>query len=146
MWKKATQKVTMTGVPFFGHNTDFVSGGGSKFVSRFSCDLRRGGVFSNRPRANGGVGGSVDQDEAARRPIARVRIEKQGHVSLELDGADFVHLQSSARFVRQSIYVDAMADVESPDLCLASGVFYVIGAAQFEGRPMKREAPGNQIT
>src|SRR6267378_3395782 len=61
-------------------------------------------------------------------------------MGLELHRTNFVHLQSSRGLLRQSIDVDAMADAERPDFCLANGVFDEISAAQYEGGTVK---PGN---
>src|SRR5882762_3229596 len=63
-------------------------------------------------------------------------------MGLELHRTNFVHLQSSRGLFRQSIDVDAMADVERPDFCLANGVFDEISAAQFEGGTVKPDNAG----
>src|SRR5712692_10162845 len=140
------RKMAMTCVSFLRSNRNFVYGGGSKFVFGLSCDLRRRDVFLNHPRAHRSVRRSVNPNEAARRPVTGVGIEKQGHMRLEFNGTDFIHFQSSGRLFHQGIDVAAMADVQRPDLRLTSGVFYEIGAAQYEGCPVKPDDPGMEFS
>src|SRR6266446_6858535 len=133
--------MAVTCIPLLGRNRNSVYGGSRNFVFRCSCDLRRGDIFLNHSRAYRGIRGTVDQNEAARRPVTGVGIEKQRNMRLEFNETDFVHLQASGRFVRQRIYVDTMEDAQCSDLGLPSGVFYEIGSAKFEGCPVKPDDP-----
>src|SRR4029077_14814759 len=131
-------KMAMTGVSFFRRNGSSIQSGGSKFLFA----QHWGYVFLNHPRANRGVRGNVDQNETACRPVTGVGIKKQGHVRLEFNGTDFIHLQSIGRLFGQGIDVDAMTDMKPPDLRLPGRVFDKVSAAQFEGCPVKPNDPG----
>src|SRR5258708_38744480 len=137
--------MAVTCIPLLGRNRNSAHGGSRNFVFRCSGDLRRGDIFLNHSRAYRGIRGRVDQNEAARRPVTGVGIEKQRNMRLEFNETDFVHLQASGRFVRQRIYVDTMADTPSPDLGLPSWVFCEIGAAQFDGSPVKPDDPAMEF-
>src|SRR5712692_8916926 len=118
-------KMAMAGVALLGRHGSFEHAVRSKF---FFYPIRRcGRVFLNHSSAHGSVGGRVDQNKTARGSVTRIGIEKQADMGLELHRADFVHLQSSRRLTCQRIEVDAMANVQRPDFCLANGVFDQIG-------------------
>src|SRR5258708_34738206 len=119
----------MACVSVLGRKRNYVGGGGGKFVSGSFRDLRRPEVFLNHPRAHRGIRGGVNQNEAPGRTAAGVGIEKKRHVRLKLNGTYLIHLQSSRRFVRERIDVDAMANGKSPNCRLPSGLFDDIGAA-----------------
>src|SRR5262249_16880125 len=96
----------------------------------------------NHSGAHRGVGGQVNQDETAGRSVARVGVEEQRCVRLELQTRDFVHLQALTRFFCQSVDVDTMKNADRLDLDLACGLLEKVGGFQSQRSRLKPNTPG----